>query len=110
MKRIRGRDDHRIHCRISEHGVVVGECRARFVHGGHPCEQIGCNITDRIKLGVPRLAHGVEVRELRDLSGTEDADTDSRRLSCHALMKQLCALNGNSNDVARPSAAAGRWR
>ena len=70
-------DDHGVDVVVGEHRVVVGECGGRLVYGGHPFKQVVGGVADRIQLRGLGLAHGGEVRGLRDLAGPEDADVES---------------------------------
>jgi hypothetical protein len=70
-------DDHRVDLVVGEHCVVVGEGGGRLVDGGHSLTKIVGGVADRVQLCGLGLAHGREVRGLRDLAGAEDPDVES---------------------------------
>ena len=70
-------DDHRLDLGVGEHLVVIGIRDPRLVHRGHPLAQVGGQVADGVELGVPRLAAGIEVRDLGDRPAAEHADLET---------------------------------
>ena len=71
---IGGRDQHRVEVGIGEHRRIVGEGAPGPVDGVHLGEQVLGDVADRVELRVARLVERLEMGELGDRSGAEDAD------------------------------------
>ena len=74
MEGVGRRDDDRVKAWIGQHGVVVAERLLWRIGGGHPVEQIGSDVANRVELRVLRLDGALEMRRLSDRAATQDAD------------------------------------
>ena len=68
------RDQDGVESGIREHRRVVGEGPRGPVDRAHLGEQVLGEVADRVQLGVSRLGERLEVGELGDRAGAEDAD------------------------------------
>ncbi len=73
-------DDHRLDLRVGQHGVVIAIGHLRLMDGGHPLAQVVGEVADRVELGIPGLAAGVEVGKLRDRAAAQHADAQAARV------------------------------
>ena len=71
VKLVGDRNDDRLEIRVCQHLLIVRVDDGGLVHSPHPPPQVVRQVADGKKLDVPRLAAGVEMRELRDRTAAQ---------------------------------------
>ena len=77
VERVGDGDDHGVDLGVGEHRVVVAVGDRRPVDGRGALAEVVGDVADGVQLGVPGLAAGVEVDDLRDRAAAEDADPEA---------------------------------